>query len=106
MEERCHRCGLLFERIEGHWIGAIGLNTIVSFGALLITLAVGVALTLPDIPVGPLMVANVAVAVIVPLAFYPISRTLWTAVDIAMRPLEADEVDWTVVPGRRGPGRS
>jgi uncharacterized protein (DUF983 family) len=99
MNERCHRCGLLFERIEGHWIGAIGLNTIVSFGALLLTLVIGVVLTLPDIPVAPLMVANIGVAAVVPVVFYPASRTLWTAVDIAMRPLEAHEVDWTVVPG-------
>ena len=99
MAERCHRCGLVFERIEGHWIGAIGLNTIVSFGALLVTMIVGVALTIPDIPAVPLTIASLAVAAVVPTLFHPISRTLWTAVDIGMRPLEAHEVDWTVVPG-------
>lgn len=99
MEDRCHRCGLTFERIEGHWIGAIGLNTIVSFGALLVFLIIAVALTIPDIPVGPLVVGNIGVALVVPILFYPASRTLWTAVDIAMRPLEAHEVDWSVVPG-------
>ena len=99
MAERCHHCGLTFERIEGHWIGAIGLNTIVSFGALLVFLIVAVALTLPDIPVAPLVAGNIAVAAVVPVLFYPVSRTLWTGVDIAMRPLEAHEVDWTRVPG-------
>lgn len=100
MAERCHRCGLVFERIEGHWIGAIGINTIVSFGALLVSLIVGVALTIPDVPVAPLMVGNMALAAVVPLVFYPASRTLWTAIDIAMRPLEPHEVDWTAIPGR------
>ena len=38
MVEDCPTCGLHFERVEGHWIGAIGINTIVSFGALLITI--------------------------------------------------------------------
>ncbi|MEM9563499.1 MAG: DUF983 domain-containing protein [Actinomycetota bacterium] len=104
MSERCHRCGLKFERIEGHWIGAIGLNTIVSFGALLVFLVVAVALTIPDIPVGPLVLGNIVVALVVPVLFYPASRTLWTAVDIAMRPLEAHEVDWTEV-GWTGSGR-
>lgn len=99
MKERCHRCGLVFERIEGHWIGAIGLNTIVSFGVLLVSLIISVALTLPDIPIVPLMVGNVALAVVVPVLFFPASRTLWTAVDVAMRPLEPHEVDWTVIPG-------
>ena len=51
MNEACHRCGLTFERIEGHWIGAIGINTIVSFGILLASLTVSFVVTLPDIPV-------------------------------------------------------
>ena len=43
------------------------------------------------------MIGHVVLAVVVPVLFYPISRTLWTAIDIAMRPLEAHEVDWSVV---------
>ncbi len=94
MNETCHRCGLKFERIEGHWIGAIGINTIVSFGILLGSLAVSLVLTFPDFPVVTLMVSNIALALLVPILFFPISRTLWTAIDIAMRPLEPHEVDW------------
>lgn len=95
MLERCPNCGLVFERIEGHWSGAIGLNTIVSLAALVLVLAVGVIATIPDIAVRPLVIVSVATAVIVPLVFHPVSRTLWTGIDIAMRPLEAFEVDWT-----------
>ncbi len=98
IKESCPRCGLRFERIEGHWIGALGINTVVSFGAILICLAVGLGVTLPNPPVVPLVLLNVAVAVIVPLAFYPVSRTLWTGIDIAMRPLEPHEIDWTKLP--------
>ncbi len=35
--------------------------------------------------------AIVATAIIVPLAFYPVSKTLWSAIDLAMRPLEPDD---------------
>ena len=101
MAENCHRCGLKFERIEGHWIGAIGINTIVSFGMLLATLVFSLIVTFPDFPVIPLMILHVAVAVIVPILFFPISRTLWTAIDIALRPLEPHEVDWDVVSSHR-----
>ena len=97
MKDDCPRCGLHFERIEGHWIGALGINTVVSFGAILVSLIVGLGTTLPDPPVGPLVLVNAAVAVIVPVAFYPASRTLWTGIDIAMRPLEPTEVDWTTL---------
>lgn len=101
MAETCHRCGLKFERIEGHWIGAIGINTIVSFGILLVSLGVSFVATLPDIPVVPLMIGHVILAIVVPVVFYPISRTVWTAVDIAMRPLEAHEVDWAALQKKR-----
>lgn len=97
MHERCHRCGLRFERIEGHWIGAIGINTIVSFAVLLVSMVAGMIMTFPDFPVARLVALNAALAVVVPIWFFPISRTLWTAIDIAMRPLEAHEVDWSVV---------
>ncbi len=97
MVDDCPGCGLHFERIEGHWIGAIGINTAVSFGALLAATVIGLVATFPDFPVGPLVLVNIAVAVIVPLIFYPFSRTLWTGIDIAMRPLEPHEVDWTRV---------
>ena len=96
MNEDCHRCGLHFERIEGHWIGAIGINTIVSFGILMLSMVVSFVATLPDLPVVPLMIVTPPWRCWYRL-FYPISRTLWTAIDIAMRPLEAHEVDWSVV---------
>jgi hypothetical protein len=89
MLERCPHCGLRFERIEGHWIGALGMNTVVSFGALLVTLLVGFAVTYPDVPAVPLLLIAIGVAAITPFAFFPYSRTLWLAVDLMMRPLVA-----------------
>jgi small-conductance mechanosensitive channel len=92
MLERCPRCGLRFERIDGHWSGDLGINTIVSFGALFVTLIVGFALTYPDGPGIPLFLWAVSVAVIVPVLFFPFSKTIWLAIDLVMRPLEPDEV--------------
>jgi uncharacterized protein (DUF983 family) len=92
MVERCPRCGLKFERIEGHWTGDLGINTIVSFGALLVTLLVGTFATYPDVPAVPLFVAALLVAGLTPVAFFPFSKTLWLALALAMRPLEPGEV--------------
>lgn len=94
MAETCPTCGFRFHRVEGHWIGSLGMNTIVSFGALLVSVVVGFVLTTPDPPVVPLMIVAVAVAALTPVAFFPWSRTLWSATDLLMRPLEPDdEVD-------------
>lgn len=91
MVERCPRCGLRFERIEGHWLGALGLNTIVSFAALFVVVVAGLVLSHPGYAMVPLAVAAGATAVLVPLAFYPFSKTLWTAIDLLMRPLAPGE---------------
>ena len=39
----------------------------------------------------PIAVAAGLAAVVVPFAFFPWSRTLWLAIDLAMRPLDFDE---------------
>lgn len=106
MRDRCPRCGLRFERIEGHWSGDLGINTIVSFGALFVTLVVGFALTYPDIPAVPLFACAVGVAVVVPLVFFPFSKTLWLAMDLMMRPLEPGEVDPAYAPASLTPRSS
>lgn len=92
MKTHCPRCQLRFERIEGHWTGDLGINTIVSFGMLLIVLFVGTFAFWPNPPIVGMIVAAVAVAAFVPLLFYPFSKTIWLALDLMMRPLEPGEV--------------
>src|SRR5688500_18696909 len=64
MVDRCPTCGLASDRDVGHWIGAIGINTIISFGALAVVLVVGIVLSYPDIAVVPLLVAALATALL------------------------------------------
>jgi uncharacterized protein (DUF983 family) len=92
MLERCPRCGLRFERVEGHWTGDIGVNTILSFGTLLAVLMGGFLLTWPDPPVRGLVVATITTALVAPLVFLPFSKTIWLAADLMMRPLAPGEV--------------
>ncbi|MGI9605880.1 MAG: hypothetical protein ACR2P0_07040, partial [Acidimicrobiales bacterium] len=80
-----------FERREGQFIGAIGINTIVTFGCIMVALVVGAILMAPDIRVAPLLAVVVAVAVIVPLLFLPVSKTLWAAIDVVMDPPDPSE---------------
>ncbi len=93
MKDRCDVCTLRFERIEGHSIGYVGINTIVTFAVVFLVLIAGTFLTAPDIPTVALTVAAVIPAVAIPILFAPSSHTLWTAIDLIMRPLEPGEVD-------------
>ncbi len=93
MRDRCPRCRLAFERIDGQWLGSLGLNTIVTFALLFVLVVVGVFATAPEVAVTPLVIAAVAVGALFPAAFFPWSRTLWLAIDLLMRPPTTDELD-------------
>lgn len=84
--ERCPSCDLKYEREEGYWLGAILINTtvtIVVFGAVMI--AWGVT-AWPDPPWGTMTAIGVVINLVVPLLFYPFSKTLWVALEISARP--------------------
>lgn len=91
--ERCPTCDLRFERIEGHQLGYIGLNTIVTFSSTFVVLLVGSLIMIPNIRYGPLLVASLIPAGVFPIALLPSCRLVWTAFDLAMRPLQPGEVD-------------
>lgn len=92
MEERCPRCNLLFEREEGAFVGAVGINTIITFGLLLFGMVVFFIATYPDIPTGPWVFLVALAFAPVPFLLYPFSKTLWLAIDLVMRPVTDDEI--------------
>lgn len=91
MAERCPRCNLKFEREQGQFVGAVGINTIVSFGAILIALILGFVITWPDPQPIPILIEVVAVALIVPALFFPMSKGIWGTFDLLTEPLHEGE---------------
>jgi uncharacterized protein (DUF983 family) len=89
--ERCPTCGYRWERHEGFVLGPITMNTVITFGLVGVALIAGLILTLPGIDPWPIVIACVAVAVIVPVVIYPITWTLWAALDLRWSPLSAEE---------------
>jgi hypothetical protein len=79
----CPRCGLHFEREQGYWAGALAINIILVGGLFVLAFVVALILTAPDIPVGPLLAVLVPLMIIGPIVAYPISKTLWVAIDLA-----------------------
>jgi len=105
-KDRCPRCNFPLRREEGHWIGALGMNTVVTFGLLVVTMAVGFILTWEDRRAAPIFISCFLVAGLTPILFFGSSQTLWSAIDLAMRPLEPDDdVDprW-IPPAKQGDG--
>jgi uncharacterized protein (DUF983 family) len=79
----CPRCGLVFEAEEGYWVGAMTWNIIITELLFVAIVGIGVALTWPELPVWPLVIVGVALNGLFPIFFYPISKTLWVATDLA-----------------------
>lgn len=67
------------------------MNIIVTFFLLAIVLAAGIVATYPDLPVGPMTAIGLAVALVAPIVLFPVSQTMWAALDLAMHPLEPAE---------------
>jgi len=91
MAPSCAGCGLVFRRAPGHWLGSWFLNVLVVQTVLVVGISVLVATTWPS-PLAWYEIAGVvAAALAVPVVFFPFSRTLWTAIDLIMRPLDFDD---------------
>jgi uncharacterized protein (DUF983 family) len=89
--DRCRTCGFRYERQDGFMVGAITINTILTFGAILVVLVVGMIVTYPEIAVVPIVTGCLVVAVLVPIVVFPFTYTIWGAIDLAMHPLQPAE---------------
>ncbi len=90
MRTACLRCGLRFDKEEGGYLGAMVLNFTVAMVLWIGVLVVGLAVTVPDVPVFPLLAASFAVLIGVPLATYPNSKAAWAAVEFLVAKTDPD----------------
>ena len=92
-QDRCRGCKLLWQRnTQGFALGALAINFVLTGGALIATLVIGVVTTYPDLAIFELLVSTVGVTLFVGIFGYPISYTTWLAVDLIMRPVESGEL--------------
>ena len=85
------------ERDEGYWVGAMIVNTAFAILVFLAIVVGGAAFTWPDVPWTALTIASIAAMVVVPVAFYPVSKTVWVAMDLMVRPRDRSTTD--LLPG-------
>ena len=90
MRTECPRCRLRFAKEEGGFLGALTLNYIVAILVWIVLLVVVLILTVPDVPVGPLLAMSLVVMVAMPLLFYPRSKMIWAAVEFLVARSDPD----------------
>ncbi|HEX7276200.1 MAG TPA: DUF983 domain-containing protein [Acidimicrobiales bacterium] len=94
MKDRCPGCDFKFEREEGFFLGAYTINLAIAEGLVLllgIVPLIWLLATRPDVSIWPLAGIGLVAALLAPLLFYPFSRTIWSAIDLILRPLHRPE---------------
>jgi hypothetical protein len=91
MVKQCPRCGLVFERDEGSRLGSAMLNYGVVGFALVAYIVVGFVLTLPEPPVGKLVLGAIVVVVVVAMTVFPFAKTMWSALDLVLHGFRLDD---------------
>lgn len=73
------------------------MNVVLTCGLIVVGATIGMILTAPDFAVLPIVIGLVIGALVVPVVLYPVTYTLWQALDLAMRPPDAEELaTWSV----------
>ena len=93
MVQDCPNCGLHFERMEGHSLGAVAVNTVVSSGLVLTVVTLALVIFGTDVSTAFLLLVAAPVGLVFPVLFDPVSRTLWNALELLMRPAQPDELN-------------
>jgi len=82
LRERCPTCGFRFEREQGYWTGAMIVNIAVCELWFLILFGLVVLPTFPQVPWRLLLALGLLTNGLLPVVFYPWSKTIWMALEL------------------------
>jgi len=82
MYDRCPHCNFALERDDGYRSGAMAANLVGTEVIVTALLLIGGITTWPQVPWNYFWIVGIVAAAVFPLAFYPLSRTLWVAMDL------------------------
>lgn len=91
MARACSVCAYPFERESGYWTGAMIVNIATCELWFLVLFLTVVFTTMPGVAWQPLLAVALVTNGLLPVVFYPFSKTIWMALDLYLHPLEAHE---------------
>lgn len=77
--------------VDGHELGALTIGLVLNIGLVLAAVGIALALTVPDVPVVTLYVILASAAIVIPVVTWPLTHTIWIAIDLRVRPVGDDE---------------
>jgi uncharacterized protein (DUF983 family) len=95
LRDQCPTCGLRLHRGESdYFIGAYLLNLVAVELLFAVLLGVVVIITYPNTPWALLQWGSMALIILGAVICYPITKSLWLAADLMLRPMTEQELNW------------
>jgi hypothetical protein len=66
--------------------------SVVNIVLIMVAMGIAIALTAPDVPVLTLYIVLASAALVFPVLTWPVTHTLWMAIDLVARPMDAEEI--------------
>jgi uncharacterized protein (DUF983 family) len=95
----CPRCHLRPQRGESdYFLGGMMFNIALAEGVFVILLVATLAITWPSVPWTLLQFGAPAAMVVAPILLYPVSRLVWLAFDLMLRPITPNDLEPSIDP--------
>jgi uncharacterized protein (DUF983 family) len=96
LRDHCPRCGIRMERGESddYFLGGVLFNVVLSEVVFVVLFLAGLFMMWPNVPWDGLEYVLAGAMIAAPILLYPVSRLMWLALDILMRPPDAEEMEW------------
>lgn len=96
LKHRCAKCGIRLDRGEAgdYAIGAMYFNIAIAEILFAMALLVVLVATWPNVPWAGMEYSLVGAMLAAPVVFYPVSRLMWLALDLLLRPPDSAEMAW------------
>lgn len=103
----CPSCGIRYDREPegGYWVGSNTINLFATEGTFAVSFVATLVATWPAPPWDLMLWGGMALMLLLPVLYYPFSKTLFIAVDLTFRPDEPRDYERPTEPLARPTGR-
>lgn len=97
LADACPRCRLRPQRGESdYFLGGMMFNIALAEGVFVVLLVVTLAITWPRVPWTLLQFGAPVAMILAPILLYPVSRLVWLAFDLTLRPVTPNDLDTAI----------
>ena len=96
LRHNCEKCGIRLDRGEAddYFLGGMFFNIVLAEVVFALVLLVVVVIMWPNVPWAGVEYSLIVAMIAAPIILYPVSRLMWLALDLLLRPPDAAEMEW------------